>query len=128
MTLTLCTTKPLVFQPPMASQVIVVGGGLAGLSAAMTVLERGANVCLLDKCAFLGGNSTKATSGINAAGTAVQRSHGVPDTPEIFYEDTARSAGTGLRPDLVKTLTHESGPAVEWLINSFGLDLSILGR
>ena len=29
--------------------VIVVGGGLAGLSAAHTLLERGANVLLLDK-------------------------------------------------------------------------------
>jgi 2-polyprenyl-6-methoxyphenol hydroxylase-like FAD-dependent oxidoreductase len=31
------------------AQVIVVGGGLAGLSAAHTLLERGANVVLLDK-------------------------------------------------------------------------------
>ena len=37
------------------SNVIVVGGGLAGLSAAHTILERGGNVILLDKCAFLGG-------------------------------------------------------------------------
>lgn len=33
---------------PMA-QVIVVGGGLAGLSAAHTILERGGNVLVLDK-------------------------------------------------------------------------------
>jgi ribulose 1,5-bisphosphate synthetase/thiazole synthase len=31
------------------AQVIVVGGGLAGLSAAHTILERGGNVLLLDK-------------------------------------------------------------------------------
>jgi len=31
------------------AQVIVVGGGLAGLSSAHTLLERGANVLLLDK-------------------------------------------------------------------------------
>ena len=36
-------------------RVIVVGGGLAGLSAAHTVLERGGNVILLDKNGFLGG-------------------------------------------------------------------------
>jgi phytoene dehydrogenase-like protein len=35
--------------------VIVVGGGLAGLSAAHTILERGGNVLLLDKSSFLGG-------------------------------------------------------------------------
>jgi cation diffusion facilitator CzcD-associated flavoprotein CzcO len=40
------------------SHVIVVGGGLAGLSAAHTVLERGGNVLLLDKNSFLGGMYT----------------------------------------------------------------------
>ena len=53
------------------ARVIVVGGGLAGLSAAHTVLERGGAVLLLDKEKFLGGNSTKATSGINGAGCVV---------------------------------------------------------
>ena len=41
-----------------------MGGGLAGLSAAHTILERGGRVLVLDKSAFLGGNSVKATSGI----------------------------------------------------------------
>ena len=45
-----------------ANQVIVIGGGLAGFSAANTVLENGGRVVLLDKMAFCGGNSTKATS------------------------------------------------------------------
>ena len=49
------------------AQVIVIGGGLAGLSAAHTVLENGGGVVLLDKMKFLGGNSTRATSGINGA-------------------------------------------------------------
>lgn len=61
----------------MENAVIVVGGGLAGLSAAHTLLERGASVLLLDKCAFLGGNSTKATSGMNGSGTAAQRKLGI---------------------------------------------------
>lgn len=59
------------------AQVIVVGGGLAGLSAAHTVLENGGRVCLLDKNAFLGGNSTKATSGINGALTTTQIKLGI---------------------------------------------------
>jgi succinate dehydrogenase/fumarate reductase flavoprotein subunit len=41
------------------AQVIVIGGGLAGLSAAHTVLERGGRVCVVDKNPFYGGNSTK---------------------------------------------------------------------
>ena len=54
------------------AQVIVVGGGLSGLSAAHSVLEKGGRVILLDKNGFLGGNSTKATSGINGALTRTQ--------------------------------------------------------
>ena len=69
-----------------ADQVIVVGGGLAGFSAAHTVLEHGGKVLLLDKSAFCGGNSTKATSGINGAGTKSQKALNIPDTAAIFTE------------------------------------------
>ena len=40
----------------VGAKVIVVGGGLAGLSAAHTVLERGGRVLVLDKKNFLGGS------------------------------------------------------------------------
>jgi len=117
------------------AQVIVVGGGLAGLSAAHTVLENGGRVCLLDKMKFLGGNSTKATSGINGAGTKSQAKLGIRDTPEIFEADTIKSAaglgGTSAPPytaPLAKVLTHESGPAVDWLCDRFSLDLSLVSQ
>ena len=40
----------------VGAKVIIVGGGLAGLSAAHTVLERGGRVLVLDKKDFLGGS------------------------------------------------------------------------
>ena len=39
----------------------MVGGGLAGFSAAHTILEYGGRAVVLDKSPFCGGNSTKAT-------------------------------------------------------------------
>ncbi|KAH8107812.1 fumarate reductase [Cristinia sonorae] len=110
------------------AQVIVVGGGLAGLSAAHTLLERGANVLLLDKQPFMGGNSTKATSGINGAGTQTQQEAGIPDNAKIFFEDTKKSARDLARDDLIHVLTGRSGDAVNWLQNKFGLDLSKVAR
>ncbi|KAG9309343.1 Flavocytochrome c [Chiua virens] len=110
------------------AQVIVIGGGLAGLSAAHTLLERGANVLLLDKQGFMGGNSTKATSGINGAGTQPQQEAGIPDSAKIFFEDTKRSARDLARDDLIHVLTGRSGDAVNWLQNKFGLDLSKVAR
>jgi succinate dehydrogenase/fumarate reductase flavoprotein subunit len=54
----------------MAEQVIVIGGGLSGLSAAHTVIELGGRVTLIERNPFCGGNSTKATSGINGTPTS----------------------------------------------------------
>jgi len=79
----------------MLKQVIVIGGGLSGLSAAHTALEHGAKIILIDKNPFCGGNSTKATSGLNAALTKTQIRKGIDDSAEIFEKDTARSANLG---------------------------------
>ena len=80
----------------MSEQIIVIGGGLAGLSAAHTVLEHGGRVLLLDKCHFLGGNSTKATSGINGAPTRTQAAKGINDNADKFEADIIRgAAGVG---------------------------------
>merc|ERR1712187_931563 len=67
-----------------------------------------------------------ATSGINGALTRTQRSHKIQDSPEIFAEDTMR--GGASRPDLVGVLCNESAPAVDWIIDSFGIDLSLVSR
>merc|ERR1719160_1807780 len=109
-----------------ATQAIVVGGGLAGMSAANTVLEWGGNVVLLDKSSFCGGNSTKATSGINGAGTKTQAQKGVPDNFDIFFADTLK--GGAKKPEIAEVLCKESGPGVDWLMDKFELDLSLLAR
>jgi len=116
----------------MANQVIIIGGGLSGLSAAHTVLERGGRVLVIDKNPFFGGNSTKATSGINGALTRTQVELGIPDSAQQFLKDTAISAAGG-KPDaepydLAKVLCFGSGPAVEWLQDKFNLDLSKVAR
>ena len=115
----------------MPHQVIVVGGGLAGVAAANTIVERGGHVLLLDKSPFMGGNSIKATSGISGALTKAQTAHGIRDSAAAFETDTATSA-TGGTPApanaLAKVLTHQSAAAVDWLTDAFGLDLSLVSQ
>ncbi|BAE55635.1 flavoprotein subunit of fumarate reductase [Aspergillus flavus] len=111
-----------------APRVIVVGGGLSGLSAAHTVYLNGGNVLVLDKQAFFGGNSTKATSGINGALTRTQVDLGIQDSVKTFYEDTLKSARDKARPELIKVLTYKSAAAVEWLMDVFNLDLTLVSR
>jgi len=109
-----------------AQQAIVVGGGLAGFSAAHTVVEHGGNCILLDKSPFCGGNSTKATSGINGAETKTQKTLGIKDSNELFISDTLK--GGAKKPEVAKVLCTESGPGVDWLVDKFELDLSLVAR
>ncbi|KAI0592837.1 flavocytochrome c [Biscogniauxia sp. FL1348] len=113
--------------------VIVVGSGFAGLSAAYEALKAGAKVHMLERAAKPGGNSIKASSGINGAGTRFQRNAGILKD-ESFYDDTLRSAGDRLRAGpsgvdrtaLIETLTARSAAAVDWLVDEIGLDLSVV--
>merc|ERR1712127_29026 len=85
----------------------------------------GKTVCL-DKSAFCGGNSTKATSGINGAGTKTQAKQGIADNTDIFLADTLK--GGAKRPEIAKVLCANSGDDVDWLVEKFDLDLSLLAR
>ncbi|KAK7201752.1 flavoprotein subunit-like protein [Novymonas esmeraldas] len=124
-------------QPPIeggANRIIVVGGGLAGVCAAHAALQHGGSVLLLDKSAFLGGNSTKASSGIAGTPTQAQIDAGVLDGVKLFTEDTNRSfhgVQAGETPGPVSPLVAEmarlSGPSLDWLVHHFQCDLSKLG-
>jgi flavocytochrome c len=103
--------------------VIVVGTGLAGLSAALNVLDRGGSVVMVEKEHLVGGNSNKASSGINA-----YCSEDGPDALDVFRNDTIRSAGSSARLDLIETLVSRSADAVEWLKSRAGVDLSLLAQ
>ena len=77
---------------------------------------------------FFGGNSTKATSGINGALTRTQVDAHIGDSVKQFYDDTLKSARDKARPDLIKVLTYKSAAAVEWLQDEFNLDLTLVSR
>ncbi|KAF3036383.1 hypothetical protein E8E11_001431 [Didymella keratinophila] len=106
---------------------IVVGSGLAGLSAASQLVKHNISVRVLERAAKPGGNSIKASSGINGAPTFYQP---VLEPADAFYSDTIRSAGermltlTAERQNLIKTLTEGSADAIRWLVEEKDVDLS----
>lgn len=95
---------------------VVVGGGLAGLSATLALLDRGARrVILVDKAAHLGGNSAKASSGINSVFDA-------PDSIEAFTSDTVKSAGK--HSPLTDVMVAHSRDALNWLVSRVNVNLN----
>ncbi|CAI5532059.1 unnamed protein product [Closterium sp. Naga37s-1] len=107
--------------------VVVVGGGLAGLSAAVEVVKRGGSVLVLEKSERLGGNSGKASSGMNAARSGPQLASGIEDKLEDFAKDTEKS-GKGLSDmALVDVIVKQSADAVAFL-EGFQIDLSSIAQ
>ena len=123
----------------------MVGSGLAGLAAAAQLISHhNIPVQLLERSPKPGGNSIKASSGINGAPTRFQptlsssnstNGNDVTSIDDQFYNDTIRSAGTALtnaassdekeqREKLISTLTGSSADAIYWLTDSKGIDLS----
>lgn len=104
---------------------IVVGSGLAGLTAALNILDRDGTVILIEKEHTIGGNSAKASSGINACCP-----HGdlYGDSIASFTSDTVNSAGESAQLSLIETLTGKSAKAIEWLQNRVHVDLSVLAQ
>ncbi|PYI00070.1 Flavocytochrome c [Aspergillus ellipticus CBS 707.79] len=113
-----------------AKTIIVIGSGLAGLTATTQLsLTHHLPVLLLELTSKPGGNSIKASSGINGAPTRYQS---VGDS--AFLSDTIKSAGTpfvvsaaeerGRREKLMNALVDTSASAVYWLTDECGVDLS----
>jgi flavocytochrome c len=109
------------------TDIVIIGAGGAGLSAAKTAGDAGAKVIVLEKMAFVGGNTNYATGGLNAAETEQQAALGIEDSVEQFYEDTMKGGKNLNNPELVKVLTQSSADTVKWLI-SLGADLTDVGR
>lgn len=111
------------------SPVVIIGSGLAGLATGNQLVSKyKIPIILLDKAASIGGNSIKASSGINGAFTSTQRALDVEDSPESFFRDTVASAkGRGVEP-LMNKLAQDSSSAIQWLQQEFGLKLDLLAQ
>ena len=96
--------------------VVIVGAGGAGLTAAVRATQEGAKVLVLEKMPMVGGNSLKASGGMNCAGTKFQEAAGIIDSGvQEFIEDTMNGGHQLNDLALVTTMAENSSDAVNWL-------------
>ncbi len=105
--------------------VVIVGAGGAGLSAALSAHEAGADVVVLEKMPIPGGNTILASAGMNASETKFQTAEGIEDSNELFIEETMAGGYEKNDKALVEFLANNSGAAIDWL-DSYGIELSNL--
>lgn len=109
---------------------IIVGAGLAGLTSsyeANKLLQGKSKILILEKNPKFGGNSAKATSGINILNSPLQEKENVKDSFDLFYQDTMRSGKNLSVPELVSTVVRDSHFLFDFYTKDAKADLSKLG-
>ncbi|MBO1264862.1 FAD-dependent oxidoreductase [Proteiniclasticum sp. SCR006] len=98
------------------TDIVVVGAGIAGLSAAMEAVELGAKVILVEKMPIVGGSTTRSGGKILAAGTDIQKAHGIEDSAEAFGDFLMEVGENQVDEDYVRLIAEKSNENLEWLI------------
>lgn len=110
------------------ADIVIIGAGGAGMTAAVEASQKGAtNLIVLEKMPITGGNTVRATGGLNAAETPYQKNDEIEDSIELFVEDTMKGGKNLNDPKLVQVMAEQSADAVTW-VNEIGGDLSVVGQ
>ncbi|MCD4714491.1 MAG: flavocytochrome c [Clostridiales bacterium] len=113
-------------EPSETVDLVVIGAGASGMSAALEAEAAGVNVILLEKMPYVGGNTVRATAGMNAVETEAQKEAGISDDVEIFVGDILESGHSEGNPRMIEIMARESSSALDWL-TAKGADLSDVG-
>lgn len=105
--------------------VIIVGAGGAGMTAAIEAKQKGLKPVILEKMPMPGGNTLKASSGMNASETSVEKANGVEDTNQKFYDETLKGGHGKNDKALLRYFVDHSASAIDWL-DSIGIKLNKL--
>jgi len=110
----------------LTTDIVVVGAGGTGLTAAASAYENGADVIVLEKLAITGGSTALSGGGVSATDTKFQRELGITDTKEswmqLWKERQATSNPDSIYPDynFVDRFMDEAVITTEWLVDYVG--------
>lgn len=108
---------------PASYDVVVIGSGGAGLAAAIQASDHDAKVLIVEKMSTIGGNTIKASVGMNAAETRFQKLKGIVDSKEKFYQESLKGGHGKNNPELLRSFVNNAPEAVEWLADR-GIELN----
>lgn len=105
------------------TDIVVVGGGGAGLTAALKALQNGNDVIVIEKTGVLGGASAMAGAGTMATGSQWQKEDGYEDSPEQLKADMLAN-GHNLNDEATLDIyVNTTGEAFDWLVSEDGANV-----
>lgn len=119
----LLTTLPVKAKQAMKDEkadIVVIGSGIAGLTAAIAAKEKGSNVLVIEKQGMLGaGDSMNISTGITAGGSKFIQEHGIKGKSTQDYVDhlmkQAKDKGIPINKANVETYARKGGEIIDWL-------------
>jgi len=114
-------TTMLAAEKEQRHDVVVVGAGIAGLSATWELAQKGLDVAVIEMQPLYGGTATMSEGALCIVGTPEQANAGIIDSPQIAFKDFMTYGGdqNGSGPDVewVRYYTSESRHEIyDWLI------------
>ncbi|NMA60706.1 MAG: flavocytochrome c [Firmicutes bacterium] len=119
----LLVLSPVVMASSVAD-IVIIGGGPAGLAAAVEAAVAGEKVILLEKMPVLGGALLYTGGTVSGAGTRIQAAQGIEDSPELHFLDSIVEGDFKVDPELLMLYCNLAGPTIEWLIDELGVEIT----
>ena len=99
------------------TEIVVIGGGGAGLAAAVQANQLGSKVLVLEKMGKVGGNTILAGGALNAVNDRSEQAIAYNDSVEWHYTQTLSGGDYQGDPLLVHTLVSNAWDGVQWLMD-----------
>jgi fumarate reductase flavoprotein subunit len=107
------------------ADVVIVGGGGTGCLAAVSAIENGAKVIVVESAPVLGGACSLCIGAVTAPLSGLQKKAGIADSVDAYMEDIMKLAddnASRMDKTLLRLLAENGGPTLDWLIG-LGVDL-----
>lgn len=111
----------------LTTDVLIIGAGASGLTAALAAAESGADVVVLERDTSPTGSTSMSSGFVPAPATRFQAAIGVTDdTPELFHADLMAKSYGKSDARLARLAAQTIGPALEWLADTAGVTWHVL--
>ena len=118
--MTAAVVKDELVEEALEADIVVVGGGAAGLTAGIKALQNGASVILLEKTGMTGGASAMAGAGTKATGSKWSIESGSTETAEDFIAQITTNGHNKNHMPTVENFAKTLGTAFDWLVAEDG--------
>ena len=108
-------------QAEISTEILIIGGGGAGLTAALSASEAGSKVLLLEKMSYFGGAAAISGGQVNAGGSQFQADKGYEDSVDAIFLDLMKGGHFKNDARITRLYAEHVGAAFDWMVDTLGI-------